>query len=52
MAFITGKNLIDQFADNLHDSYNKTTFFSEESEWPPDQPKRVVNVVTMSHEEK
>ena len=52
LLFVIGKDLVDQFADSLRDQYKDTGFFSEEAEWPPNQPKRVVNVVTMSHEGK
>ena len=50
--FVIDKDLVDQFADSLCDQYKDTGFFSEEAEWPPNQPKGVVNVVTMSHEGK
>ena len=44
------KDLVDQFSDSLRESYKTTGFVSSDSaDWPPDQPKTVVNVVTMSH---
>ena len=52
MPFVIGKDLVDKFADHLRESYGETRFFPEEDEWPPDQPKAVVNVVIMSHEGK
>ena len=49
MPFVIDKDLVDQLRQNLQDSYTETGFFSEDTEWPPDQPKEVINVVTMSH---
>ena len=49
MSFVIDKDLVDQLRQNLRDSYTGTGFFSEDTEWPPDQPKEVINVVTMSH---
>ena len=47
---IDKKDLVDQFGDSLRESYKTTRFVSSEStEWPPDQPKAVVNVVKMSY---
>ena len=47
-----GKDLVDQFGENLRDSYKDTRFVYEGAEWPPYQPKAVVNVVVMSYKGK
>ena len=52
MPFVIDEDLVDKFADHLRESYGETRFFPEDDEWPPDQPKAVVNVVIMSHEGK
>ena len=47
-----GKDLVDQFVENLRDSYKDTRFVYEGAEWPPYQPKSVVNVAIMSYKGK
>ena len=47
-----GKNLVDQFLENLRDSYKDTRFVYEGAEWPPYQPNSVVNVAIMSYKGK
>ena len=50
MCNIGKKDLVEQFGDSLRESYKATRFVSSEAaDWPPDQPKAVVNVVTMSY---
>jgi len=47
-----GKDLVDQFAENLRDSYKGDRFVYDGTEWPPNQPKAVVNVAVISHKGK
>jgi len=53
MLLFTGKSsLVDIFESNLRKLYEVTRIHSEGNQWPPNQPKKIVNVRVMHHTTK